>query len=106
MIDLPPHHLEVVRDILCRHVPDCEVRVFGSRIRGTTKPYSDLDLAIVGPDKLPRDRMRLLCEAFEDSTLPIRVEAVDWHAISPEFRAVIENGYEALQLGPEAATDQ
>ena len=97
MIDLAPRHLDMVKAILAEHVPDCEVRVFGSRIRGTAKPYSDLDLVVVGPEKLPRDRIRLLAEAFEESTLPMRVEAQDWHAISPEFQAVIEEKFEVLQ---------
>lgn len=97
MIDLAPRHLESVKAILAEHVPDYEVRVYGSRVRGTAKPYSDLDLAIVGPEKPPRDWIRLLAVAFEESTLPRRVEAQDWYEISPEFRAVIEEKFEVLQ---------
>jgi len=97
MIDLTPRYLEMVQRILAEHVPDCEVRVYGSRVRGTAKPHSDLDLTVAGEEKLPRDRIRLLSEAFDDSTLPFRVECQDWHGISPEFRRVIEEKYEVLQ---------
>jgi len=97
MIDLAPRHLEMVQRILAEHVPDCEVRAYGSRVRGTAKPHSDLDLTVAGAEKLPRDRVRLLSEAFEDSTLPFRVECQDWHTISPAFRRVIEEKYEVLQ---------
>ena len=48
MIDLNPNHLETVKAILAEHVPECEVRAFGSRATWTAKDYSDLDLAIVG----------------------------------------------------------
>jgi len=44
MIDLTPLQCQTIQDILQRLVPDCEVRAFGSRVRGAAKPYSDLDL--------------------------------------------------------------
>ena len=37
-IDMRPEHLAIVRDILCRCVPDREVWAFGSRARGTPSP--------------------------------------------------------------------
>ena len=44
-IDLNPNHLATVQRILAEHVPECEVRAFGSRAAWTAKDYSDLDLA-------------------------------------------------------------
>lgn len=97
MIDLSPGHLELVVRILSEHVPDCEIRVFGSRVAGTAKHYSDLDLAVVANKPLEPDRLRHLKEAFEDSTLPIRVDVLDWHLISDSFRKVIERQFVILQ---------
>lgn len=99
MIDLSPTHLETVTRILAAHVPDCEVRAFGSRVTGTAKDYSDLDLAVVGEHALAPDALRRLKEAFEESELPMRVDVLDWHAVSPAFRKVIEKGYEVVQKG-------
>jgi predicted nucleotidyltransferase len=45
-------HLKIVLSILKQFVPNCEVRVFGSRCNGNVKEYSDLDLAIVGKEKI------------------------------------------------------
>lgn len=101
MIDLNPSHLETVKRILAEHVPDCEVRVFGSRVTWTAKDYSDLDLAIVGPRALDSERLRLLREAFEESDLPFRVDVIDWHAISAAFRKVVEKKYEVVQKGKQ-----
>ena len=70
MIDLAPQHLETIQRILREHVPACEVRAFGSRVNGTTKSYSDLDLAVVGSGRLADDTLRRLKEAFEESDLP------------------------------------
>jgi uncharacterized protein len=97
MIDLSPHHLETVRKILTEHVPECEVRAFGSRVNGKSKAYSDLDLAVAGSGKLRDDVLRRLKEAFEESDLPFRVDVLDWHLTSPEFQKVIERDYEIIQ---------
>ena len=96
MIDLSPLHLEIIKKILQEYVPDCEVRVFGSRVKGAAKRYSDLDLAIVGEGKMPTRKMNELREAFENSALPIRVDVLDWHVISADFRAIIEKQFEVL----------
>ena len=53
MIDVAAKDLKIIQTILLTHVPHCEVRAFGSRVNHTAKPYSDLDLAVVGERKLP-----------------------------------------------------
>ncbi|MGO9269114.1 MAG: nucleotidyltransferase family protein [Terriglobia bacterium] len=96
MIILAPHHLETIRRILGEYVPECEVRAFGSRVNGSVKNYSDLDLAVVGSAKLSDDTLRRLKEAFEESDLPFRVDVLDWHATSSSFQKVIEEQYEVV----------
>ena len=106
MIDLNPKHLETVQHILSKHVPGCEVRAFGSRVKWTAKDYSDLDLAVVGSRRFNPREMHRLTEAFEESNLPIRVDVVDWYAISEGFKRVIAAKYEVIQgtvsVGPSA----
>ena len=99
MIDLNPNHLRTVRRILTDHVPTCEVRAFGSRATWNAKDYSDLDLAIVGAEPLNWGTLGRLKEAYEESDLPIRVDVLDWYAISESFREVIERDYVVLQNG-------
>ncbi len=97
MIDLSEDHIETVLEILKKYVPNCEVLVFGSRISGNAKPYSDLDLAIKGDEPLDFDILRLLKESFENSNLPIRVDVLDWHGISEQFQKVIETRCKKIQ---------
>lgn len=94
MIDLEADQLAVVQRILAEHVPDCEVRVFGSRVNATARKYSDLDLALVSPKQIGSSRIESLKDAFAASDLPIQVDVLDWHTISPSFQKVIENGFE------------
>ena len=96
MIDLNPNHLGTVKAILAEHVPECEVRAFGSRATWAAKDYSDLDLAILGKGPLDWTTLGRLKEAFEESDLPMRVDVLDWHAISGGFREVIEREHVVL----------
>ena len=101
MIDLKPIDVATVNAILAEHVPECEVRAFGSRATWNAKDYSDLDLAVVGDGPLDWRVMGRLKEAFEESNLPMRVDVLDWHAISESFRNVIERDYVVVQERPK-----
>ena len=103
MIDLAPHHLETVRRILAEHMPDCEVRAFGSRATWEGQDYSDLDLAVVCEDEANGRAIERLKEAFKDSDLPIRVDILDWHAIAEDFRKAIESDCVVVQAAAETA---
>lgn len=97
MIKATPEQLRLISAILAAHAPGVEVRAFGSRVGGTPKDYSDLDLALVGPAKLEPAIMATLREAFEESDIPFRVDLLDWHTISKEFQKVILDKYEVLR---------
>lgn len=99
MIDLSSEHLAIIRNILQREVPGIEVRVFGSRINGKAETYSDLDLVLVGREKLDWKVIEALKDAFAESDLPFMVDVVDWYAVSDEFRKVIEEEYEVVRMG-------
>jgi len=88
-IDIKPDHWDIVRRILRRHVPDRKVLVFGSRATWKAKPYSDLDLVIMGAEPLSLRTAANLRESFEESTLPFRVDVVDWARTDNGFRAII-----------------
>lgn len=96
-LDIMPEHLRMVRQILQRHVPQYEVRAFGSRAKGCAKPYSDLDLAVITDQPLSLKVHADLADDFSQSDLPWKVDLVDWQLISPEFREVIDSGYHTIQ---------
>ena len=106
MIEINPAQLEEVKQILERHVPGSEVRAFGSRVTGRVKPWSDLDLAVVGARPMGWENVELLKEAFQESTLPFRVDVLDWHETSPSFQAIIAQQYSVIQTGQTAGAIQ
>ena len=96
-IDIRPDHLEIVQGILREHLPvDVKVWVFGSRTNWTTKDSSDLDIALDGENKLSHKVLGALKDAFEDSTLPYTVDVVDLHAVSHDFKKIVEEQRVAL----------
>jgi predicted nucleotidyltransferase len=90
MIDISPRDLEIVRRILRKHVPDCEVWAFGSRVKQTAKSYSDLDLAVITNTPLSLEVRAALTEDFSESDLPFRVDVIDWAGTEEVFRQVVE----------------
>jgi predicted nucleotidyltransferase len=96
MIDVSGDELKIITDIIQKHAPDCRVLAFGSRRDGTAKKYSDLDLAFVGKEKLGLAAQFKLEDAFSESDLPFRVDVLDYHALSPEFRGIVDGGSEAI----------
>lgn len=85
-LQIETRHLEILSEILSKVPPEYQVWAFGSRARGTAKPYSDLDLAIVGPKPLPLQLLTTLSMDFEESDLPWTVDILDFQAISDSFR--------------------
>ena len=96
MIKISGFEMSIVKGILKTYVPGCEVRVFGSRVSGRPKPYSDLDLVLMAESKINRETLIKLKEAFQESSLPSRVDVLDWHRISLEFQKIIEKGYQVI----------
>jgi predicted nucleotidyltransferase len=97
MIDLAPEAMGIVREILDTHVPDREVRAFGSRVTGSAQKFSDLDLAVLGTEALDRAVLSTLKEAFAESDLVISVDVLDWNRLDESFQAVISEGCEVMK---------
>lgn len=96
MIDLTELERKTIIDILQKHLPGISVWVFGSRIKGTAKLYSDLDLALITKNALTIREQAALELAFTDSDLPFSVDLIDWASCSEEFKQIILQQYEVL----------
>jgi type I restriction enzyme S subunit len=96
-IAIRPGDWQIVRAILQQWIPSHEVWAFGSRVKGTAKPFSDLDLAVIGDTPLASDVFAALSEAFSESDLPWKVDIVDWARTGEAFRAIIARDKVVLQ---------
>ena len=96
MINLKPKHLQIIKDIFTYYLPKAEIRVFGSRLTENYQTYSDLDLAVVASEKLTRKTKAHIKYALEESDLPFRIDLLDWHTLSDNFKKIIEKKYHVL----------
>lgn len=95
-IQLSQQHLSMIRDLLHTYIPDTLVWAFGSRVKGTANPSSDLDVvAFIGDDQ--KMRFSMLKEALEESNVPFRVDLHSWNELPDSFKRTIEKEYTVLQ---------
>lgn len=96
MMHIKPAWQAMIERILSEHVPDREVVLFGSRAGGTPKPYSDIDLCIMGEQPVPSKILGDIREAFSSSDLPVRVDVIDWATTDSAFRGIISRHHEVI----------
>jgi predicted nucleotidyltransferase len=94
MLDLTPDQLALVRGLLARHVPDRQVRAFGSRVKGRARRWSDLDLVAMGREALPDLALAHLPADLEDSDLPFRVDLLEARDLPP----IWTEGFESMSV--------
>lgn len=87
-IDVEPAHMKLIQGILQKHLTKpVSVWAFGSRAVLNAKKYSDFYLAVdFASQAIPMSLMADLSYAFEESSLPYKVDIVDWNSIDNLFR--------------------
>lgn len=88
---------QIVQTVLRQCIPQHTVWAFGSRAGGQPKPYSDLDLAVLGEAALSLSEHADLADAFSESDLPYKVDIVDWHLIGDDFRRIVQANHIEIQ---------
>jgi predicted nucleotidyltransferase len=89
---------DILVSLICRFLPRTPVWAFGSRVKGTSRPWSDLDL-VAFTHAEQRLQVSLLKEALEESNLPFRVDLLEWDGLPERFKANIKAGYVILSGG-------
>ena len=66
-----------------------KIILFGSRAKGKSVPYSDIDLAIVGSTKPPLRNLRKLKEKIEIISWPFFVDLIFLEEVDEEFKKLV-----------------
>ena len=94
-IDITAEQRKTVLALLERYLPNTTTWVYGSRAKWASRPQSDLDLVVfTTPEQ--NGRVSDLREAFEESTLPFRVDLFVWDTVPESFRKQIEADHVVL----------
>ena len=92
MINIEESTYNEIINILQKNLtPEVDVYAFGSRVKGTARPYSDLDIVLIAKEATPLLLLERLKYDFEESDIPFRVDISDWHRISDSFKHCIED---------------
>ena len=103
-IDITAEQRRTVLALLDRHLPDTAAWACGSRVKGTSRPTSDLDLVVfAGPEQ--SDQVAELREAFGESNLPFRVDLFVWDEVPKSFRTRIEAEHAVLSKDDSTRKD-
>ena len=94
LIDLEPDQLELLEQILKRHIPNKTVWAYGSRVTWKANERSDLDLAVFDCSSMETGALR---EALEESNLLVSVDIMKWESIPENFKKNIREKYVVLQ---------
>ena len=95
-IELSAEQSEIVLNLLQKYLPNTTVWTFGSRVKQTSSPKSDLDL-VVFTTQDQRNQVELLREDFEESDLTCRVDLLIWDELSKAFQSEIMRNYSVLR---------
>lgn len=67
-------------------MPDVKIYLFGSRARGTNSPSADIDIALDGGKKLPREDVDEIKTMFQNSNMPYSIDIVDLYWMTDLIR--------------------
>lgn len=94
-IDVTADQRKLILDLLDKYLPNVMVWVYGSRVKGTTRAHSDLDM-VVFTSQGQKTGVADLKEAFEESNLPFRVDLFCWDEVPERFRETIQKEHVIL----------
>ena len=88
-IDITPQQKKIIISLLKSYLPNTTAWAYGSRVKWTAKPSSDLDMVVFSTPE-QESRVHELREAFDESDLPFRVDMFVWDEVPEGFRKNIE----------------
>ena len=95
-IDLTTKQRNTLSALLRRFLPGVAVWAYGSRVKWTARPNSDLDLvAFTTPAQRPQ--VAELKDALAESNLPFPVDLHVWDDVPERFREIIRKEYVVVQ---------
>ncbi len=90
MIDLEDKYIDFIKKTISRYLNNCEIFLYGSRVKGTARKYSDVDIAILSDSLTEKIKLKIISE-FENSTFPYNIDIIDLKTISNDFMKQINN---------------
>ncbi len=94
-IDISETQRESLLALFQQHLPGVTVWAYGSRVKGTARPNSDLDLVVFATPAM-RPQISELKDALDESSIPFRVDLHVWDEVPEPFHEIIRSEYAVL----------
>ena len=99
-IDITVEQRSLLLELFHRHLPGTAAWAYGSRVKWTSSPKSDLDLVVFAGSAQSR-QVGDLREALEESDLPFRVDLFVWDEVPESFKEAISEEHAVLTENPQ-----
>ena len=90
MIELEEKYIFFIKETISSVISDYRLYIFGSRVTGESKKYSDVDIAI-DSNELTTEMKFKIFHLFENSTFPYEVDIIDLKTVSDRFMNLIKD---------------
>ena len=98
VIHITEEQREMLLALLSQYIPGTAVWAYGSRVKGTARTHSDLDLvAFTTPEQRPL--VSELRDALAESNLPFLVDLHVWEEVPVSFQEIIRAEHVVLVRG-------
>lgn len=91
-IAIPVPHLRYILEQIKIHIPAATVWAFGSRVKRSHRPASDLDLAVLCDKETAKRVLPKLNEVFIESDIPFKVQLLDFNRLPENMQENIKKG--------------
>ena len=95
-ITVSVRHLRYLLEQLKLYIPDATVWAFGSRVKGSNRTSSDLDLAVLCDKQTAKKQLPKLNEVFVESDIPFKVQLLDFNRLPANMQENIKKKYVIL----------
>ena len=93
---VPINYLQYILEQIKSYIPDSTIWVFGSRIKGSHRPSSDLDLAVLCDKETAKRQLLRLNEIFIESDIPFKIQLLDFYRLPVNIQKNIKKQYFVL----------
>jgi len=100
-ITVSVRHLRYLLEQLKLYIPDATVWAFGSRVKGSNRTSSDLDLAVLCDKQTAQKQLPKLNEVFVESDIPFKVQLLDFNRLPVNMQENIKKKYVVLYCPDE-----
>jgi len=103
---LAERHYRDIERVLRRYLNIERVLIFGSRAKGTDKPYSDIDLAVIAPNMDDQEFSRLWNE-LDGLELVFKLDVLHWDRLGQQNlkNSIMTHGLIFYPLSTEVMSD-